>query len=57
MNVLNSNDLYNKCEDFKEYVDKYCRTYKISVQEALMHKLVQEVGKNYKEKMNIIINL
>lgn len=51
MNVINENDLYNKCEDFKEYVDKYCRTYKISLQEALLHKLVQEVGKNYKEKM------
>ena len=51
MNVLNSNELYGKCEDFKTYVDKYCRTYKISLQEALSHKLVQEVGKNYKEKM------
>lgn len=57
MNVLNANDLYNKCEDFKEYVDKYCRTYKISLHEALSHKLVQEVGKNYKEKMDRIINL
>ena len=51
MNVLNANELYNKCEDFKNYVDKYCSTYKISLQEALTHKLVQEVGKNYKEKM------
>ena len=51
MNVLNANDLYNKSEDFKEYVDKYSTKHKISVQEALTHKLVQEVGKNYKEKM------
>jgi hypothetical protein len=51
MNVLNANELYNKCEDFKEYVDKYSTKHKISVQEALTHKLVQEVGKNYKEKM------
>lgn len=51
MNVLNANDLYGKCEDFKNYVDKYCLTYKISLQEALSHKLVQEVGKNYKDKM------
>lgn len=51
MNTINENDLYNKCEDFKEYVDKYSTKHKISVQEALTHKLVQEVGKNYKEKM------
>ena len=43
--------LYNVCEDFKEYVDKYSTKHKISVQEALTHKLVQAVGKNYKEKM------
>lgn len=53
MNRLNANDLYAKCEDFKEYVDKYCRTYRISVKEALTHKLVKEVGKNYREKMMI----
>lgn len=51
MNVLNANDLYNKSEDFKEYVDKYSTKHKISVHESLTHKLVQEVGKNYKEKM------
>ena len=52
MNVLNANDLYNKCEDFKEYVDKYSTKHKISVNEALTHKLVQEVAKVYKEKMD-----
>ena len=51
MNKLNANDLYGKCEDFKEYVDKYCNTYKIPINEALSHKVVQEVGKNYKQKM------
>lgn len=51
MNVINANELYGKCEDFKNYVDKYSTKHKISVHEALSHKLVQEVGKNYKEKM------
>ena len=51
MNVLNANDLYNKCEDFKEYVDKYSTKHKISVNEAFTHKLVQEVAKMYKERM------
>lgn len=43
--------LYNVCEDFKEYVDKYSTKHKISVNEALTHKLVQEVAKMYKERM------
>lgn len=44
--------LYNVCEDFKEYVNKYSAKHKISVNEALTHKMVQEVAKMYKEKMN-----
>ena len=43
--------LYDVCEDFKEYVDKYSKKHKISVQEALTHKLVQEVAQMYKERM------
>lgn len=43
--------LYNVCEDFKEYVDKYSAKHKISVNEALTHKMVQEVAKMYKERM------
>ena len=52
MNVLNANDLYNKSEDFKEYVDKYSTKHKISVNEALTHKLVQEVAKMYNDAIN-----
>lgn len=43
-------DLYEKNKDFKGYVDRYCRTYGVSVEEALEHKLVQDVGKQYKEQ-------
>lgn len=42
-------DLYENNEDFKKYVDKYCRTYRLSVAEALEHKLVQNVGRHYQE--------
>ena len=48
---IDTGKMYEENEKFRQYVDKYCNTYKISVQEALSHKLVQEVGKNYKEKM------
>ena len=41
---------YETNKDFKEYVDKYCNTYKVTVEEALKHVLVQEVEKMYKEK-------
>ena len=41
-------NLYDVCEDFKEYVDKYSAKHKISVNEALTHEMVQEVAKMYK---------
>ena len=42
--------LYETNQDFKEYVDRYSNKHKITVEEALTHALVQEVGKMYKEK-------
>ena len=45
-------DLYENNNDFKRYVDRYCRTYSLSVEEALEHNLVQEVGKQYMEEQN-----
>lgn len=49
MNDENMQDLYENNNDFKRYVDRYCRTYGLSVEEALEHNLVQEVGKQYQE--------
>lgn len=41
--------LYNENEDFKGYVDRYCKTQKIEVAEALTHALVMEVAEYYKD--------
>lgn len=48
--TLAMQDLYEKNKDFKRYVDRYCRTYGQSVEEALEQNLVQEVGKHYQEE-------
>lgn len=45
---------YYENRDFVDYVDKYCRTYGISKEEALQHALVKEYGEYCKEKMSII---
>ena len=42
-------EFYDSNEDFRNYVDRYCRTYRLSVEEALEHKLVQDVGRHYQE--------
>ncbi|MBR1703153.1 MAG: hypothetical protein IJ716_14595 [Lachnospiraceae bacterium] len=47
MNLL---ELYNTNPDFKTYVDRYSKTYKLSVAEALTHKLVREVAEYYTGK-------
>ncbi len=43
-------DLYTENKDFRTYVDKYCTKHELSVDEALEHALVQEVGAKYLEK-------
>ena len=40
-------DFYNSNKDFKEYVDKYCKKNGISVEDAIKHKLIEEVAKQY----------
>ena len=41
-------NLYDKNEDFKLYVDKWCKKSNISVEEALEIKVIQ----NYAEHLN-----
>lgn len=44
--------LYDNNKDFKRYVDRYANQRRLSVEEALRHALVKEVGKCYKEGTN-----
>ena len=34
---------YQKNKDFRDYVDKFCKKHKISVEEAMKHRIVKEV--------------
>lgn len=43
-------ELYNSNADFKRYVDRYCKTYGLTVEEALEHELVKQVAAQYREK-------
>lgn len=40
---------------FNEYVEKYCRTYNLTPEEAKRHRLVQEVKKSYEEEEGDLI--
>lgn len=42
--------LYKRNKDFREYVDKYCRQYRLIPEVAIKHKLVQEYGKMCREE-------
>ena len=44
-------DFYNSDTDFRGYVDRYCRTYKIMVDEALTHEIVRMVYLHYRETL------
>ena len=43
-------EAYRINTDFREYVDRYCKTYGITVDEALTHELVRQVGLMYMVK-------
>ena len=40
--ITSYEEAYRDNSEFKEYVDKYCVKHRISKEEALTHKLVQE---------------
>ena len=41
---------YNTNADFKRYVDRYCKQYGLTVDEALEHELVKSVAVQYREE-------
>ena len=43
-------EFYNHNEDFKRYVDSYCKQYGLTVDEALEHEIVKQVAAQYREK-------
>ena len=43
--------LYRRNACFKRYVDRYCQSKSFTVQEALRHNLVIEVGEYYRNEI------
>lgn len=39
--------LYLNNQSFKKYVDKYCKKHQVSTDDAMKHKLVQNVAQYY----------
>ena len=50
-------ELYGKNEDFRDYVDAYCKKHEISKKEAFSHKIVVNVGKYYSEKTKLKVGV
>lgn len=44
-------EFYTENKEFREYVDKYAKDNKISVDEALTHAIVKEMYNYYKGKI------
>ena len=42
-------EFYDRNADFKTYVDRYCKQYGLTVEEALEHEIVKQVAVQYKE--------
>ena len=50
--IMLSDNMSNE-QMFQEYLDKYCKSYNCTREEALTHATVQEVRKDYMEKTGI----
>lgn len=46
----NEEAFYEANDNFKQYVDKYSDTYKISIEEALTHALVRNAMEYYQSE-------
>lgn len=55
--VREMKELYNQNEDFKDYVDAYCKKHEISKDEAFSHKIVVNVGEYYSEKSKLKVGV
>ena len=42
-------ETYNNNKNFRQYVNKYCKEYGLTVAEALKHSIVREVEEQYKK--------
>lgn len=47
MKQIDVKDRYQKDKNFREYVDRFCKTYNRTVEETLSLALVQEVASYY----------
>ena len=46
-------DFYDRNADFKTYVDRYCKQYGLTVDEALEHEIVKQVAAQYREEEEV----
>ena len=47
-------ETYNNNKNFRQYVDKYCKEYELTVAEALQHSVVQEVEKQHIKNASMV---
>ncbi len=48
--VMDLRDLYETDADFRGYVDRHCRCYEISLDEALEHAIVRQYAERGEEQ-------
>lgn len=46
---MDTMEMYQKSKDFREYVDRFCATYKRTVEDALQLALVREAAAYYRD--------
>ena len=51
---IDMQELYDKNDDFKRYVDKYCNTHHIFVKDALEFEMIKEVAIMYNSTPSVV---
>ena len=47
-------ETYNNNKNFRQYVDKYCKEYGLTVAEALQHSIVREMEKQHIKNASMV---
>ena len=47
-------ETYNNNKNFRQYVNKYCKEYGLTVAEALQHSIVREVEEQYIKNASMV---
>lgn len=52
---MSTKEIYQNNKEFKEYMDRYLRKNNITLEEALQHKIIQDIAEYYNKRSKGVV--